>query len=325
MKVKCPRCKQKYEAQPYEIRNNELCGKCAEIEESRKPQSEEKVESQQASKEQAIESCIEKIDNLEQLQSAVDYYLLTKIINTPLPYTIGGSMGIIFMASILLSSKNISLLHFLLIIVPGIVVFTTGLFTFWRPSVKGLLAQGITLMVVSPYCFIIGINYLMKWHEASQKSLPSSGPALNTSFLIVYLVAGGAAFVWGCLHFLKYPQFRNVCIEEPSDNELEEVKKLVTEIVSANPKKTSNMIQFQIRTFRGNLTGNKGMLLKNGAIFMLVGGEYIFSAKEHIWINIIKESRSGKKYKVQFKIKNKSFEGNISKTFLDRYNQWKKI
>ncbi|MDD2365893.1 MAG: zinc-ribbon domain-containing protein [Desulfuromonadaceae bacterium] len=239
--------------------------------------------------------------NREQLQSALNYRLVRKTLELGglFHMFLGAIITLIGIMGIAGNSHNVAIPIVLSVL--GVIYIVTGVWFFYSPSVKGMLVNGITFVLLG-ICLIPFIGL----------------------FFIPTLI-GVSLIVTGSRSFERYKRLSKFHFKKPLEETINMIDEYVKAIAKVKAKEESDYIKFKTTTFASHQTW-KGKLSKN-EIFIAdnSGHDVIFATKDEIEINKIRKSLIGKNIKVSFRIRDRKLTGSIAPEFLNRYEGWKKV
>jgi len=201
------------------------------------------------------------LGNINELEKVANYRMVRKLLR---PAGIG---SMIFGAFALLqgiSSIEDNPINLILALIGGF-LFLEGIWVLRYRTAKGLLIDGIALMVVGLW------NIPVSLFNISQ----GSGGGHN-----LFIGLGVWQIFWGIQNITRYERFSGVSLEKPSEEALKRLDDIVKGIRRAKAKDHEAIIEFQAKTFPIPQSW-KGKLFDDMAIFIDRGGaEVLLSDKE---------------------------------------------
>lgn len=242
---------------------------------------------------------MELIENIAELQRASDYRLMHKYLR---PGAIGSIIfGVIAIALGLASIDN-NPINIILVLI-GILLFVEGLLVLIAPSPKKIIAAGLALLLVGGW---------------------------NISITIYNVSAGGSSFFWAILGFWqiiwafqafgRYRRFSHLSPVKPSEEYLKWIGEAVKSVKKAKVTESDDIINFRMLKNHSNW---KGMLLKQGAIFVEVRERDILLAKIEDVNFMPLGAGCGGTTEVSFQIANRTGAGEIPPESFEKYEAWK--
>jgi len=119
----------------------------------------------------------------------------------------------------------------LILIAMGVMMLVQGLAFMLKPRPSGLIAQGVTLIVVGLWNVVINL-------------LPLD--------IGTYFVAGIIQIGFGISYIVKFKKFRHIWETRPNDETIEKVNLLTESILNPKPSKDKCIIRFRTSEFAGH-------------------------------------------------------------------------
>ena len=218
--------------------------------------------------------------NLIQLKNAGNYLNLKRLCKGGLVSVIWGFINIFFgLFAITYDPINV------FIPILGVFMIIVGFWVIIVPSVKGLLIEGITFLLLRGWnIFITLYNIIVFGYVGIGFSL----------------ILGGFQIGWATDYFSKYNKYRKMDIYKPSKDLLKTVKRLMKSTRKANPKYQLDIISMKVFDSQNKGIWN-GRLLGNIAFFVSKKKRTVFFADKNT-VNIEKTGQKmlSKKLKVAF-------------------------
>lgn len=189
----------------------------------------------------------------------------------------------------------------------GLVLLGTGLWNTLAPKPTGIIADGVTLLLVGLYN-IAGV-VMSAGHGAAGSTL--------------WLKLGIFQLIWGGQAFWRYAKFRNAFQDPPSDVEFNQLDGVVTTLWKTNPKDANDVIEFTAAGLM-HATRWKGRLDDGFALLATAGGaEVRVVMKDAFEVEDRGKGLIGKSHKATLRFAGKKLSGAIAPESLERYQQWK--
>jgi len=190
----------------------------------------------------------------------------------------------------------------------GLLLFAEGLWIVIAPSPKGMIIDGIALIILGVWNILVTI------------ANASSGGSGGFHF---FAVLGVFQIIWGFKSFGRYSRFSQNPVQKPSPEMQKQIDDLANAIRKAKFKNAPDIIEFQAKSF--SITKPwKGKLEHDRAIFAdIAGEEIIFAEKNRVRFFEEGSQLLGKSLKVDIQLRDRKMKGTISPESLERFTEWK--
>ncbi len=250
-------------------------------------------------------------EQLKQIQDVSEYRTAVKSIKTESGWVIFS--GVLALLSGI-SGFGYDWLSYILCLM-GIVLLITGIKVISNPTLKGLVTNGVLILIVGLWNIFFGIINT------------SPDPESDNIFIDI----GGFIQIGVAIHhFMKYKKLSVRFPAKPPEEVIKSINVLIKTITKSKMKKSEDMIEFKAKPFFGRAKYLKGILLDDSAIFMAKTSmkrkhELFCARKEDVNITTRRKLILQRSYKAILQIGEKEMEGLISKKSLERYAAWKTI
>lgn len=244
--------------------------------------------------------------SLEELQKVSNYLLLIKALRWPAIGSIIFGIIAILMGVVSMDENPINVV----LAIIGTFLLIEGIWVLFAPRPRGIIVEGIALLVVGVWNFSVSIANLIITAGASGGSP-------------IFLALGVSQIVWGIQSFRRYPRFSGMSMTRPSKHLLKYVEDLLKVVSRLDSKLQTDVIEFKMNAF-GKLAQWVGNFSQETVL--LASTEYadvFFGKPENFSMRQIGKGHSRKNLKVELRIGRNQFKGTISQDNFERYSSWK--
>ncbi len=247
-------------------------------------------------------------DKTDQLQMAANFMVIRKILRwRGVVSVVWGAIGV---AGGVYAIHGHPLNAILVLLATALTV--EGIWVLAAPRPAGIIADGGAQVVVGVWNILVFALVPYAFIGVGGLSMPAP-PAL-----------GPLQVLWGILTLVRYRFFSRLAVAEPSKDELRQIKALVKDIVYADPRKASDVVEFEAGTLTRKAKDWKGRLAGETATFVEGWGSDIVFAKKSD-VNFVNEGTIlfGRRVEALFQMRDRSVKGSITPELLKRYESWK--
>jgi hypothetical protein len=243
-------------------------------------------------------------EQLSQIQELGEYRAATKALKAPaIGAIIFGALAIVGgYEGLKYSSINGLLLGV------GALMLVVGVWSFSRPSLAGVAANAVMLIVVG--LWNVGISlYEM---QASHVPDPSR-----------WIFAGVLQIAWGVQSLGKHRKLRGRFPQEPPEETVRFIDELVKSVRQLKPKKAEQAIEFTSRAFLGQARKWRGLLLDDAAVFVTKAHEVLCAAKDEVSLSVKGKRARKRTCHAVLQVGAVTHKGTISRASRERFSAWK--
>jgi len=192
--------------------------------------------------------------------------------------------------------------HFLPLLVVGPALLVIGFWNLVRPSVQGLLVDGVGLILA-------GLFNVAAWVWMDHARPTAVGKWIYTGVLQI---------VWGVRRLALYPMARHSARDASAVTRLEA---LVHELSRRDAKHDPNIVEFRM----GRLHLHRGRLglFAEGAIGLLEGGAVRLEKRGDVWIEASGSDLLGRTLKVTIQMSDYQLTARMQAEHFERFERWK--
>ena len=184
----------------------------------------------------------------------------------------------------------------------GAVLAAAGLWNVWRPSVAGMLVDGVAMIASGAFLIFQGLA------DAGSGPL-SAGKGI---------AAGMPQIIWAFRRLALLP----LAWRQPNDRQaIAHLEQLVRVVSRRDVKHDPTVVEF--RSGRFNLHRNRIGFFDVGAVNLLEQQVVRLERRGDIWIERVGTSVSGRTLKVEVRLSDYSVRGTMRAEHLERFEQWK--
>jgi len=187
----------------------------------------------------------------------------------------------------------------------GLLLLSTGLWQTFSPRPKGLISNGIALILVGIY----NVGYTV-WQMSVEG---------EKGFF--FLILGFLQVLWGGQNIKKYPRFASMAGECKDKELLDSVRALMEGAVKGKVKRDPGLIEFQaVGLKQGGVW--KGRLMDSYGLFMVLPRwEAVFLLPEQVAVEVLAD-KIGKRVKARIRLGDVEREVTVDAMSLDRLQRW---
>ena len=183
----------------------------------------------------------------------------------------------------------------------GAVLAAAGLWNLARPSVSGMLVDGVTMLLTGASIAMAGL-----WM-----------PDARESSIGKWILAGGLQIAWGVRRLILYATAR----QAPNDRHaIARLGSLVRELSRRKAKDDPSIAEFRTGRFR---TRNRLGLYAEGAIGLLEHQVVRLEKRTDIWIEAQGTTSLGRSIKVRVQMSDLQLTGTMPTEHFERFERWK--
>lgn len=200
--------------------------------------------------------------------------------------------------------------HLVVLTSLGGLLVLVGLMVIIRPSSRGYIAMGVTLILV-------GI-----WNVFNAMT-SKTGITMSSELWGLF---GFLQIFWGGVSFGKYRRLARISVPELSEESLARAKQFVTEVGKATGDSDPTLLEFRTEGNFPTSSGDtwKARLIGSDLMFVAYGsGEVIRAAKADVVIRNKGKVLFEKKLKADLNLRGRKFQGFIYPDMFERYEKWK--
>ncbi len=246
------------------------------------------------------------VDQLEMLQKLGKYRAATTKLKKSAAF--GILFGLSAVATVLGGGEQLptNALDAVLLVI-GITMFIVSVWQLSSPSLGGLLAEGLLIVVLGA------------WNITAGVVLGARGVEDAFKWVIVGIFQIGVS-----VHELrKYVLLRKDFPEEPSRETIRFVDELVKGLLARKRKKDEDLVEFQSRPFIGQPWRWKGVLLGDATILATKQRDVIATQKARISLELKRKLALRKAYRVVVRVGDVKHKGTMPKWAVERFEAWK--
>lgn len=184
----------------------------------------------------------------------------------------------------------------------GAVLAAAGLWNVWRPSVAGMLVDGVAMIASGAFLAFQGMADAGAGPLAAGKGLAAGLPQI----------------IWG---FRRLALFPLAWRSAEDAHAIAHLQQLVREVSRRDAKRDPSVVEF--RSGRFHLHRNRIGLFDAGAVNLLEQQVVRLERRGDIWIEPVGTSVSGRTLKVEIRLGDYSLRGTMRAEHLERFEQWK--
>ena len=245
---------------------------------------------------------MELTQDFDELQKASNYRTIRKALRN------AGIGSIVFGSIALLAGLpgvSESLLDAGLAII-GLMLLSEGLWILKAPSPKGLIADGIVLIILGAW------NILTSILDTAEGLRVARG----------FVMLGGWQIIWGIQSIGRYKLFAEMPMARPPDHVLRWLDDLAKRIHKTGTAEVSDIIVFQAdsekkKSWRALLCGDTAVLVQGD------GEHLVFARRGDVYITSHGEAGVGNLIRITHQVGELSEPGLMSPEYLERYTIWK--
>jgi hypothetical protein len=191
---------------------------------------------------------------------------------------------------------------FIPLVAIGLALACAGVWNVWRPSINGLLVDGVVMIVTGAFN---GLAWL--WIENARPS----GVAQ-------WIFGGLVQIVWGIRRLAVYPTARSATNDPQAITRLESI---VRDLSKRKPKADPAVAEFWTGGIRRRC--NRLGLYADGAVGLLEHRAVRLERRADIWIESRGTTWLGRSIKVRIQMSDLHLAGEMSAAHFERFEQWK--
>jgi len=187
------------------------------------------------------------------------------------------------------------------LVIIGVVLATAGSWNFWRPSITGLVVDGVTMIMTGA---LIALAWL--WIPDARES--SAGK---------WILAGGLQVAWGIRRLALYATARHAYNDPDA---IARLGSIVRDLSRGRAKDDPGIAEFRTGRFRAR---NRLGLYAEGAIGLLEHQALRLEKRTDIWIEPQGTTSLGRSIKVRVQMSDLQLAGVMQVAHFERFERWK--
>ena len=183
----------------------------------------------------------------------------------------------------------------------GVVLAAAGLWNFWRPSVTGLIVDGVTMILT-------GASIALAWLWMPEARESSAGK---------WILAGGLQIAWGIRRLALFAAARHAYNDPDA---IARLSTIVRDLSRRKAKDDPSIAEFRTGRFR---TRNRLGLYAEGVIGLLEHQAVRLEKRTDIWIETQGSTSLGRSIKVRVQMSDLQLTGVMPTAHFERFERWK--
>jgi hypothetical protein len=188
----------------------------------------------------------------------------------------------------------------------GLVLLGTGVWNIAAPRPVGVIADGVTLLMVGVYNLVFTVLALTQGGSSGSH----------------WVMLGVLQLVWGGRRIASYRRFASAFDQQPSDAELNQLDALVDSVRKAKTKESQDVIEIAVegvhrQNWKAKLSGSEALFVE------VAGHDVFFGTRESVNAENRGKVMIGNAVKVTIDVSGHVLKGTMSSDAWRTWEQWK--